>query len=486
MQLKERFAELGRSRYVFPLVSLLLLAPCYWQPRLQAGDLSSHIYNAWLAQLIESGRTQGLTLVNQTTNILFDLILGSLFRLVGAEAAQRIGVSLAVLIFTWGAFAFVRAVSGRRPWHLLPCIAMLAYGWVFHMGFFNFYLSLGLCFWAMAVIWEMKPRRVALALPIFLLAYLAHALPVLWTAGLLMYVVIARRVAPLHRILLTSMFVTVLITAQAIIGRVMFVRWSPIQIGLATGLDQVWVFDSKYYLVLMGLLAVWALMFLGLLRLSGPRAVIGSIPFQLCVLSAAVVLILPNTVLIPGFLNALSYIAERMSLGVAICVCAMLGTVRPRTLERWALVAVSVLFFAFVYVDERALNAFEDRMEDVVSQLPPGQRVVSSIRDSRIRINAVNHMIDRVCMERCFSYGNYEASTGQFRIRAELGNPYVASNYLESWEMQTGLYVVKRRDLPIYKVDVDRDGRLFMKELKAGARTGNTSSKIVETLFPIS
>ena len=363
---------------------------------------------------------------------------------------------------------------------------MLAYGWVFHMGFFNFYLSLGLCFWAMAVIWEMKPRRVALALPVFLLAYLAHALPVLWTAGLLMYVVIARRVAPLHRILLTSMFVTVLITAQAIIGRVMFVRWSPIQIGLATGLDQVWVFDSKYYLVLMGLLAVWALMFLGLLRLSGPRAVIGSIPFQLCVLSAAVVLILPNTVLIPGFLNALSYIAERMSLGVAICVCAMLGTVRPRTLERWALVAVSVLFFAFVYVDERALNAFEDRMEDVVSQLPPGQRVVSSIRDSRIRINAVNHMIDRVCMERCFSYGNYEASTGQFRIRAELGNPYVASNYLESWEMQTGLYVVKRRDLPIYKVDVDRDGRLFMKELKAGARTGNTSSKIVETLFPIS
>ena len=95
-------------------------------------------------------------------------------------------------------------------------------------------------------------------------------------------------------------------------------------------------------------------------------------------------------------------------------------------------------------------------------------------------------MIDRVCMGRCFSYANYEPSTAQFRIRAEVGNPYVASNYQESWEMQAGLYVVKRRDLPIYKVDVDRDGRLFMKELKAGARTGNTSSKIVETLFPIS
>jgi hypothetical protein len=486
MQAKERFTELGRSRYVFPLVSLLLLAPCYWQPRLQAGDLSSHIYNAWLAQLIESGRTQGLTIVNQTTNILFDLILGSLFRLFGAEAAQRIGVSLAVLVFTWGAFAFVRAVSGRRPWHLLPCIAMLAYGWVFHMGFFNFYLSLGLCFWAMALVWEMTRRRIALALPIFLLAYLAHALPVLWTAGLLVYVGLARRLAPRRRVLLTSIFVTALITAHTIIGRFMFIRWSPVQITLATGLDQVWVFDTKYYVVLMGLLVVWALMFLGLVRLSGPRAVVGSIPFQLCTLSAAVVLILPDTVLIPGFLNALSFIAERMSLGVAICVCAMLGTVRPRLLERWALVVVSILFFCFVYVDERALNSFEDRMEDVVSQLPPGQRVVSSINDSEIRINAVNHMIDRVCMERCFSYGNYEASTGQFRIRARLDNPYVASNYVESWEMQTGLYVVKRRDLPIYKVDVDRDGRLFIKGLKAGVRIGNTSSRIVETLFPTS
>ena len=300
MQLKERFAELGRSRYVFPLVSLLLLAPCYWQPRLQAGDLSSHIYNAWLAQLIESGRTQGLTVVNQTTNILFDLILGSLFRLVGAEAAQRIGVSLAVLVFTWGAFAFVRAVSGRRPWHLLPCIAMLAYGWVFHMGFFNFYLSLGLCFWAMAVIWEMKPRRVALALPIFLLAYLAHALPVLWTAGLLMYV--GHRPAdctpppdPVDLHLRHGPHYGPRDHRQ---GHVRSLVAGPDRRSPPAS-TRCGCSIRKYYLVLMGLLAVWALMFLGLLRLSGPRAVIGSIPFQLCVLSAAVVLILPDTVLDP-------------------------------------------------------------------------------------------------------------------------------------------------------------------------------------------
>src|SRR5438876_215137 len=105
----------GWKTYV-PL-SILVLLPVYWQPRVQAGDLSIHIYNAWLAQLIEAGRTEGLEVVRQSTNILFDLILGGLLRVMGAEPAQRIAVSLAVLTFVWGAFRFVSVVGGRRPWH---------------------------------------------------------------------------------------------------------------------------------------------------------------------------------------------------------------------------------------------------------------------------------------------------------------------------------------------------------------------------------
>jgi hypothetical protein len=142
-----KFGALGRSPWAYLPASLLLLVPCYWQSRLQLGDLSSHIYNAWLAQLIESGRAPGLAIVPQTTNILFDLILSGLFKAFGADAAQRISVSLAVLTFVWGAFAFVSVVSGRRPWSFMPAIAALAYGWVLHMGLFDFYLSLGLWLW---------------------------------------------------------------------------------------------------------------------------------------------------------------------------------------------------------------------------------------------------------------------------------------------------------------------------------------------------
>src|SRR3954447_12293410 len=110
--------------YVF--VSMLFLLPIYWQPRVQAGDLSSHIYNAWLAQLVETGRTQGLVVVHQTTNILFDLMLSAFLRVAGAEFAQRVSVSIAVLVFVWGAFRFITVVSGKQAWHLIPCIAMLA------------------------------------------------------------------------------------------------------------------------------------------------------------------------------------------------------------------------------------------------------------------------------------------------------------------------------------------------------------------------
>src|SRR5215471_7022745 len=171
-------AQRGANWKTYIPVSLLILLPVYWQPRVQAGDLSSHIYNAWLAQLIEAGRTEGLQIVSQTTNILFDLILGSLLPVVGAELAQRISVSLAVLVFVWGAFQFVSVVAERKAWNMLPCIAMLAYGWVFQMGFFNFYLSLGFCFCALSLLWDWKPRGIAFAVPLVLLAYLAHALPV--------------------------------------------------------------------------------------------------------------------------------------------------------------------------------------------------------------------------------------------------------------------------------------------------------------------
>ena len=472
-----------RGWKVYVPLSILLLLPVYWQPRVQAGDLSSHIYNAWLAQLIETGRTEGLEIVRQSTNVLFDLMLGGLFRLFGAELAQRISVSIAVLTFVWGAFRFVSVASGRRAWHLLPSIAMLAYGWVFHMGFFNFYLSLGLCFWALSLMWDWKPRAIAWAAPLAVLAYAAHALPVVWAGGLLVYQWIARRVSPRNRVYITAGWLLALVVLHIATGQTMMTRWSPQQIKMSTGADQVWVFDGKYYIVLFGLLLVWGLLFLDLVRGSGTQQVVSSIPFQFCVISAAAVFILPTTIHIPGFQHKLVYIAERMSLGVGVCVCALLGGAIPKKFERYALVALAAVFFGFLFRDERILNTIEDRMDRVISALEPGQRVISAIDDPDLHVFAVTHMIDRACLKRCFSYANYEPSTTQFRIRARRQNPIVTANYDDSWRMQAGTYVVKASDAPLLQLFRDDTGQFLVRTLKPGSECGSTNLKALPDLF---
>jgi hypothetical protein len=459
----------SRSWWVYALVSPLLLGPCYWQARVQAGDLSSHIYSSCLAQLIESGRGQGLTIASQTTNILFDLILSGLFRIAGPAAAQRIAVSLAVLLFAWGAFAFGSAAAGRHPWHLLPSIAMLAYGWVYHMGFFNFYMSLGLCFWGLAMVWNGSPRRVLCAVPIFALAYLAHALPVVWGAGLSVYFLVARRVSPRVRLALTVGSFPAMMLAHGILSRNLPATWFWQQIYFVTGLDQVRVFDAQYYVPMLGLLLVWGMLFLRLVHLKGIRPVLAGIPFQFCAMSAAAVFLLPDTVLPPGFHQPLTFIAERMSLAVGICVCALLGTAPPRRFDRYAPIALAVVFFAFLYRDQRTFNLFEDRMQAAVARLAPGDRVISAFRAPALRVNVLTHMIDRVCIGRCYSYANYEPSTGQFRIRADAPNPIVVDTYRQSWALMTGTYVVQSSDLPLYQVDLDAEGQMVVKSLRAGA-----------------
>jgi hypothetical protein len=461
--------------------TLLLLVPCFWQRRLQAGDLSSHIYNAWLAQLIQNGQAKGLAFAPQTTNVLFDWLLSALLPAFGAAAAQRIAVSLAVLIFAWGAFALVAVVSKRRPWHLMPALAMLSYGWVFHSGFFNFYLSLGLSFWALAVVWDGSAGRVAAALALFATAWLAHNLPVLWGLSVLAYLFLARSIAPRRRAWLLAGSVSALALLHAAARAMLLSQWYPRQVLLGSGADQTHVFDDKYYVTFLGLLTILVLMLVELLLQSGVRPVVSGIAFQVWVQTAALVAMVPTAMIGHGMQAA--FVSDRMSLPAGVCLCALLAPVRPHRLERYALVGLALLFFGFLYRDARILNAFEDRLEQTVARLPTGQRVVSAIDDPDLHINAVTHMIDRVCIGRCYSYANYEASTAQFRIRAEPGNPFVAATYEDSWALQKGTYVVKQRDLPLYAITLDESGQMAIRNLNAGQTVGSAYWKALPDLF---
>ena len=97
-----RFTRQEAAR--FAAVSAALLIPVYWHRRIEAGDLASHLYNAWLAQLIRQGQAPGLWIARQWNNVLFDWLLSGLGSVFGLRVAERIAVSFAVLIFFWGAF----------------------------------------------------------------------------------------------------------------------------------------------------------------------------------------------------------------------------------------------------------------------------------------------------------------------------------------------------------------------------------------------
>jgi len=455
------------------LVSLLVLIPCFWQKHIEAVDLPSHLYNAWLSILIGEGKAPGLKIVFQSSNVLFDVLLSGLMRAVGPWGAEHIAVPLSVLVFVWGGFAAVCSMTRRRPWYMLAIIAMLAYGWVFHMGFMNFYLGTGLALWAFALLWKPKSWIVLWALPLIVLAWSAHALPVAWLAGVIVYTFLARIIPPRARPLLTFASLASLAILRTFLLTHFATRWTAEQGISMTGVDQLGVFESKYVPLEFGLLIVWVSLFVRAWRSKGPARLLLGIPFQLCLIVAAAVFLLPGAILPPGYSHALRYVSERMSLLVAVSVCALIGGVTPGKPERAAIAGLAVLFFSFLYVDSSALNYVEALLEQSVAELPYGTRVVSALCDQRGDVNLVNHTLDRACIGRCFAYANYEPPSKAFRIRVEGESPVVVTTDAESGALQLGSYIVKPRDLPLFQIYL-RGRYVESRWLKAGDVTGST------------
>jgi hypothetical protein len=173
------------------IISALLLLPCFWHKRIEAGDLPSHTYNAWLSQLIAQGRAPGLYIESRWDNVLSDIALAKLSLVAGFVIAEHVVVALAVLIFFWGAFVLSSAANLRPPWTLVPAIAMIAYGWTFYAGFLNYYLSLGFAFWAVALFWRGCRVDLLAGAMLAFLALLAHPMGLFFLVGFAIYLRLA-------------------------------------------------------------------------------------------------------------------------------------------------------------------------------------------------------------------------------------------------------------------------------------------------------
>ena len=169
-----------------------------------------------------------------------------------------------------------------------------------------------------------------------------------------------------------------------------------------------------------------------------------------------------------------SGITERLTLISAVIVCCGLASLPPKKwhLLGWTLIAG--VFFGFLYQDTGIINHMEVQVRKLVWALPPYQRIIASIQpapDSRVEIN---HIVDRACIGHCFSYGNYEPATGQFRVRARPGNSYVMTEYDDISSMEHGSYIVQPRDGEVYEVYQcsKQWTELRIKPLRAGEKTG--------------
>jgi hypothetical protein len=96
-------------------MSALILIPCFWHKQIEAGDLPSHTYNPWLAQLIRQGKAPRLSLQWRWSNVLAEPALGKIGALVGFIIAEHIVVAISVLLFFRGAFALITVRQRPAP-----------------------------------------------------------------------------------------------------------------------------------------------------------------------------------------------------------------------------------------------------------------------------------------------------------------------------------------------------------------------------------
>jgi hypothetical protein len=155
---------------------------------------------------------------------------------------------------------------------------------------------------------------------------------------------------------------------------------------------------------------------------------------------------------LPQYAAAASFLHERLSLIAAVFACCLLATLQTRRWHFAGFAAVAAIFFALLYRDTATINRMEDQAASLLGTLPKGERVLSTIEPSAGSRVFIFHLVDRACIGRCFSYGNYEPASRQFRIRANVGNRIVTTSTENSIAIQQGHYVVPWEDLPLWQI----------------------------------
>ena len=475
-------SSLSKHTLLGVLISFCLIVPCFWHTHIQAGDLGSHTYNAWLAQLIERGEAPGLYLAVQWQNVLFDFLLFYAVKLVGFTLGEKIAVSICVLVFFWGVFSFFRSATHKAPWLLSPLIAMICYCYVFHMGFMNFYLSIGLASFGLSMLWRGTSRGILGALLLSPFVLLAHPLGILWLAGVALYRFAWLRTAGLARLSLP----------MAVAGGLWMVRrylklhpvyqadWADPPFYQWNGFDQFRIFGNAYDYLSWGVVLLGvAFIVVELWQHERDAGFWRERRFlvELYFLSICAAVLLPEDLRPEPGGSWIGGLATRLTLICTIFAVCLLASLQPKMFHLLGFAVCAAVFFFLIHRDTGFLDRLEKNAEAITSQLPYGTRVASTVFSPPDFRTAYEHLVDRACIQHCFLYSNYEPSTLKFRVRVgKEGSRIVASVVDEAEDLQFGNYDVEDGDLPlkqIYQCDPLDLTKLCIRDLQSGEKNGS-------------
>ncbi len=468
---------LRQRRWLILAVSAAVLIPCFWHQRIEAGDLGSHVYNAWLAQLIEKGQAPGLYIAKQWDNIFFDVLLLWLAKAFGFTAAQRIAVSVCVLVFFWGIFAFISAVTERPPWFVTPCIGMLAYGYSFSMGFMNYYLSLGLACFGLALVWHARKVDWIGAGIFAVLAYAAHPIGFLWLIGMVIYVRVRLELPGWWKLAppLTAVAGFCAVYWYASHQPALSADWDRVAFYLYNGADQLVLYGKRYVGLAVAAFCLGVLC-VGTDFVAGERKADSwkrfELAFEWYAVAFAATALMPENLRPSPDAGWIGLLGSRLTTISAIFGLCILGLLKQRKWHLAGFGACAAVFFVFLYQDTGWLNRLEANAEKLASSLAPSTRVVVTLdAPAGSRIQFIHHSVERACIGHCFSYANYEPASKEFRVRVQEESLIVTSSTDTAEDMASGEYEVDDMDLPlkqIYQCDARDLTKLCIRDLKEG------------------
>jgi hypothetical protein len=450
---------------------ILLIIPAMWLPA--SGDMPSHLYNAWLTHQVKHGLA-GFTLTTQFTNVATDILLYRLLPLGPHFAAASVNM-LTVIVFFVGSVMFIRSVSERLPWPCLVMLAMFAYGVMYWLGFTNYMMGCGCGFMALGL-GNSKFRYARwLALLMLILTFLMHLFVFAWTMGAAIVLMVIPRIPERFRLGGNLVVMAMSLAPLLFIHQTMYHLWGLEQAKSILGSDIIYVFGDGSYVVLVIINLIFLSLFLT--NRDRLRQFMKSPLAWLYMMNAIFIFIVPHTVTWPAGnviaadglppLSMLAFLTERLAFLQCVLLTALMANMSWEKWQKIAIVIVLCLHCFMGYQTAEKMVWAEQKLQETILSLPQGAKVIVDISLPGLRVPVAHHLIDTVCIDRCYDFADYEPSIGHFRIHAKPGNKVVMWRREDVVSVDSVQYSARPEDLPIYFISPCRKG-LCVHSMQAG------------------